>query len=250
MKKADFNLSGRVALVTGASRGIGYHLALELASRGAHIIALSRTMQDLIALNHQIQKKGASATLIQLDLHHTEKIDSLSVSIDERWKKLDIMVANAGVLGTLSPIASIKNAIFQDVFQVNLISQWHLMKALDPLLRKSDAGRAIFLSSSVAHSTRACWGPYAASKAALETLAYCWAEELKKTPVKVNCVNPGATRTAMRAQAMPDEDPQTLPSAQTVAEKIIHLLSPDLQETGKLFDVRKDRFIQYHESIV
>ncbi|WP_442895296.1 SDR family NAD(P)-dependent oxidoreductase [Bartonella sp. CB175] len=242
----DFSLHNRVALVTGASRGIGYYLALELAARGAHVIALARTVSALTELNNQIQAIGASATLAPLDLHNMEGIDTLGISIAERWKKLDIIVANAGILGSLSPITHIENTAFEDIFQINLISQWRLMKIVEPLLRQSDAGRAVFLSSSVAHIARAFWGPYAASKAALEIIARCWAEELKHTHIKVNCVNPGATRTAMRAQAAPDEDPQTLPSPQEVAAKIVHLLSPDLNETGKLFNVRKNRFTDYH----
>lgn len=246
MTNLDFSLHGRVALVTGASRGIGYSLALELAERGAHIIALARTISGLTELDNQVRKKGASITLIPLDLHNMENIDALGSSIAKRWKKLDIMVANAGILGTLSPIAHIENKIFEDVFHINLISQWRLMKAVEPLLRESDAGRAILLSSSVAHIARAFWGPYAASKAALEMIARCWAEELKQTPIKINCVNPGATRTTMRAQAMPGEDPQTLPSPQEVAAKIVHLLSPHLKETGKLFNVHKNRFMNYH----
>ncbi|WP_039759852.1 SDR family NAD(P)-dependent oxidoreductase [Bartonella queenslandensis] len=246
MTKHDFSLHGRVALVTGASRGIGYYLALELAARGAHIIALARTVSGLTELDNKIREKGAHATLVPLDLHHMENIDILAISIAKRWKKLDIIVANAGILGTLSPIAHIENTIFEDVFQINLISQWRLIKAVEPLLRESDAGRAILLSSSVAHVARPFWGAYAASKAALEMIARCWAEELKQTSIKINCVNPGATRTAMRAEAMPGEDPQTLPSPQEVAKKIIHLLSPDLKETGKLFNVRKNRFVDYH----
>ncbi|WP_375676194.1 MULTISPECIES: SDR family NAD(P)-dependent oxidoreductase [unclassified Bartonella] len=246
MAKCDFSLHGRVALVTGASRGIGYYLALELAARGAHIIALARTVSGLTELDNQIREKGAHATLVPLDLHHMENIDILAISIAKRWKKLDIIVANAGILGTLSPIAHIENTVFEDVFQINLFSQWRLMKAVEPLLRESDAGRAILLSSSVAHAARPFWGAYAASKAALEVIARCWAEELKQTPIKINCVNPGATRTAMRAEAMPGEDPQTLPSPQEVAKKIVHLLSPDLKETGKLFNVHKNRFVNYH----
>ncbi|WP_336294112.1 SDR family NAD(P)-dependent oxidoreductase [Bartonella sp. CB169] len=245
MKKFDFSLFDRVALVTGASRGIGYYLSLELAARGAHIIAVARTISGLTELNTQIRKKGASATLVPLDLHHIEDIDTLGTSIAENWNKLDILVANAGILGTLAPITHIENTVFEDVLQINLISQWRLMKIVEPLLRKSDAGRVILLSSSVAHLARAFWGPYAASKAALEIIARCWAEELKQTHIKINCVNPGATRTAMREQAMPNEDPQTLPSPQEVAEKIVHLLSPTLKETGKLFNVRKNRFMDY-----
>ncbi|WP_332066096.1 SDR family NAD(P)-dependent oxidoreductase [Bartonella sp. CB189] len=246
MVKFDFNLHGRVALVTGASRGIGYHLALELAARGAHIIALARTTEALTELNNQIREMGSSVTLVPLDLHkNIEDIDSLGIFITERWKKLDIMVANAGILGTLAPITHIENTVFENIFQINLLSQWRLMKAVEPLLHQSDAGRVILLSSSVAHRVRAFWGSYAASKAALEIIARCWAEELKKTQIKINCVNPGATRTAMRAQAVPDEDPLTLPSPQDVAAKIVHLLSPNLKETGKLFDVPKNRFMNY-----
>ncbi|WP_455478892.1 SDR family NAD(P)-dependent oxidoreductase [Bartonella sp. B10] len=245
MRKFDLNLFGRVALVTGASRGIGYHLALELAACGAHVIAVARTIDGLTELNNKIKEQGSSATIVPFDLRHMDNIDTLSVFVAERWKKLDIMVANAGILGTISPIANIENTVFEDVFQINLISQWRLMKAFESLLRKSDAGRVILLSSTVAHLIRAFWGPYAASKAALEIMARCWAEELKHTPIKVNCVNPGATRTSMRAQAMPSENPQTLPSPQEVVAKIIHLLSPNLQETGKLFNVHENRFMNY-----
>ncbi|WP_183193778.1 SDR family NAD(P)-dependent oxidoreductase [Bartonella fuyuanensis] len=246
MTKFDFSLHGHVALVTGASRGIGYYLALELATRGADIIALARTVSGLTELDNQIREKGAHATLVPFDLHHVENIDALVNSIAKRWKKLDIIVANAGILGTLSPIAHIENTVFEDVFQINLISQWRLLKAVEPLLREAEAGRAILLSSSVAHVARPFWGAYAASKAALEMIARCWAEELKQTSIKVNCVNPGATQTAMRAKAMPDEDPQNLPSPQDVAKKIVHLLSPNLKETGKLFNVPKNRFVDYH----
>ncbi len=246
MTKRDFSLHGRVALVTGASRGIGYYLALELAARGAHIIALARTVSGLTELDNKIRENAALATLVPLDLHHMENIDALALSIANRWKKLDIVVANAGILGTLSPIAHIENTVFEDVFQINLFSQWRLIKAVEPLLRESDAGRAVLLSSSVAHVARPFWGAYAASKAALEMIARCWAEELKQTPIKINCVNPGATRTAMRAEAMPGEDPETLPSPQEVAKKIVHLLSPDLKETGKLFNVRENRFVDYY----
>ncbi|WP_455477434.1 SDR family NAD(P)-dependent oxidoreductase [Bartonella sp. B41] len=246
MRKLNFNLFGRVALITGASRGIGYHLALELATRGAHIIAIARTVSGLTNLENKIQEKGASVTTISLDLHHMEDIDALGIFIAERWKKLDIMVANAGILGTLAPIAQIANTVFEDVFQINLMSQWRLIKAVEPLLRQSDAGRAILMSSSVAHLARASWAPYAASKAALEIIARCWAKELEKTSIKINCVNPGATRTAMRTQAMPDEDSQTLPSPQEIAAKIAYLSSPYLKETGRLFDVRKNKFMNYH----
>ncbi|MHC5306795.1 SDR family NAD(P)-dependent oxidoreductase [Bartonella sp. LJL80] len=241
-----FDLSGRIALITGASRGIGYQLALEFAKRGAHIIAVARTTGGLEELDDHICSMGASATLVPLDLHDMVAIDRLGDSIRERWGKLDVLVANAGVLGTIAPVAHVEAKIFEDVFTINLISQWRLIRAVEPLLRHSDAGRAIIMSSGVAHTARAFWGPYAASKAAIEVLGRCWADELKQTNVKVNIANPGATRTSMRANAMPGEDPEILPTAEEIAAKIAQLASPDLQENGRLFDARKNCFLNYH----
>lgn len=240
------DLTGRLALVTGASRGIGYFLSLELAKRGAHVIAVARTVGGLEELDDDIRKLGGSATLVPLDITDMEAIDRLGGSIHERWGKLDIMVANAGVLGTISPIGHVEAKTFEKVMNVNVTSVWRLIRSTDPLLRLSDAGRAILMSSGVAHSARAFWGPYAASKAAVEVMARSWAEETKQMKLNVNSVNPGATRTAMRAQAMPGEDPETLPTPQSVAEKIVKLADPTLDVTGKLFDVRQDRFLDYH----
>ncbi|ERM01448.1 oxidoreductase [Brucella intermedia 229E] len=243
----SIDLTGRIALVTGASRGIGYFLSLELAKRGAHVIAVARTVGGLEELDDDIRKLGGSATLVPLDITDMEAIDRLGGSIHERWGgKLDIMVANAGVLGTISPIGHVEAKTFEKVMNVNVTSVWRLIRSTDPLLRASDAGRAILLSSGVAHTCRAFWGPYAASKAAVEVMARSWAEETKQMKLKVNSVNPGATRTAMRAQAMPGEDPETLPTPQSVAEKIVKLADPALDVTGKLFDVRQDRFLDYH----
>ncbi len=242
----DIDLTGRLALVTGASRGIGYFLSLELAKRGAHVIAVARTVGGLEELDDDIRKAGGAATLVPLDITDMAAIDRLGGSIHERWGKLDIMVANAGVLGVISPIGHVEAKTFDKVMNVNVTSVWRLIRSTDPLLRLSDAVRAILLSSGAAHSCRAFWGPYAASKAAVEVLARCWAEEAKQTKLRVNSVNPGATRTAMRAQAMPGEDPETLPTPQSVAEKIVRLADPALDVTGKLFDVRKDRFLDYH----
>lgn len=246
MTETLFYLKGRLALVTGASRGIGYYLSLELAKRGAHIIAVARTIGGLEELDDAIIKTGSSATLVPLDLHDMEAIDRLGASIHERWGKLDVLVANAGILGSLAPVAHTEASTFQDVITINLISQWRLIRAIDPLLRQSDAGRAILLSSGVAHSCRAYWGAYAASKTALEVIGRCWAAESEETPLKINCVNPGATRTAMRAAAMPGEDPQTLPSAEEIASRIVKLASPQLKEHGCLFDARKNAFLNYH----
>jgi len=242
----SIDLTGRIALVTGASRGIGYFLSLELAKRGAHVIAVARTVGGLEELDDDIRKLGGSATLVPLDITDMEAIDRLGGSIHERWGKLDIMVANAGVLGTISPIGHVEAKTFEKVMNVNVTSVWRLIRSTDPLLRASDAGRAILLSSGVAHTCRAFWGPYAASKAAVEVMARSWAEETKQMKLKINSVNPGATRTAMRAQAMPGEDPETLPTPQSVAEKIVKLADPKLEVSGKLYDVRQDRFLDYH----
>ncbi|MFK4824019.1 SDR family NAD(P)-dependent oxidoreductase [Paenochrobactrum sp. BZR 588] len=242
----SIDLNGRLALVTGASRGIGYFLALELAKAGAHVIAVARTVGGLEELDDEIRKQGGSATLVPLDLTDFPALDRLGGSIHERWGKLDIMVANAGVLGTISPIGHVEAKTFEKVMNINVTSTWRLIRSVDPLLRASDAGRAIVLSSGVAHTARAFWGPYAASKAAVEVLARSWAEETKNSSLRVNSVNPGPTRTAMRAQAMPGEDPDSLPHPQDVAKKIVALADPTLTLTGKLFDVPKDRFLDYH----
>jgi NAD(P)-dependent dehydrogenase (short-subunit alcohol dehydrogenase family) len=175
-----------------------------------------------------------------------EGIDRLGGAIHDRWGKLDILMANAAVLGVIAPIGHVKAKVFENVMTMNVTSVWRLIRSVDPLLRKSDAGRAVLMSSGVAHSARAFWAPYAASKAAVEVLARSWADETKNSPLRVNSVNPGATRTGMRAAAMPGEDPETLPHPSEVAEKILALASPDLTETGRLFDVRKNRFVEYH----
>lgn len=240
------DLAGRVALVTGASRGIGYFLARELAACGAHVIAVARTTGGLEELDDEIKTGGGTATLVPLDLTDMAGIDRMGGAIHERWSKLDILVANAGVLGTISPVGHVEAKVFDKVMAVNVTATWRLMRTTEPLLRASDAGRAIVLSSGAAHSCKPFWGPYSASKAAVEALARTWAAENEKFGLKVNSVNPGATRTAMRAQAMPGEDPETLPHPQEVAKTILPLASPALKETGKLFDVPAKRFKDYH----
>ena len=242
-----FDLSGRIAVVTGASRGIGYFIALELARRGAHVVAVARTVGGLEELDDDIKAAGGAATLVPLDLADMEAIDALGGSINERWGRLDIMVANAGVLGTISPIGHFKAKVFEEVMNINVNATWRLMRTVEPLIKASDAGRAILLSSGVAHSCRPFWGAYAASKAAVEVLARTWANELVNTPVRVNSVNPGATRTAMRAKAVPGENPETLPHPREVAEKIVQLADPALKETGMLYDARADKLLAYRD---
>lgn len=245
MSAASPDLSGRVALVTGASRGIGYFVARELAAAGAHVVAVARTVGGLEELDDDIRAAGGQATLVPLDLTDMAGIDRLGGAIHERWGKLDVLVANAGILGVIAPLGHVEAKVFEKVMAVNVTATWRTIRSVDPLLRLSDAGRAILLSSGAAHSARAFWGPYAASKAAVEAMGRSWADETKNLSLRVNCVNPGATRTAMRAQAMPGENPQTLPHPSEVAASIVALASPALTETGLIFDVPAGRFMRY-----
>ncbi|RWI99072.1 SDR family NAD(P)-dependent oxidoreductase [Mesorhizobium sp.] len=242
------DLSGRVAVVTGASRGIGYFIARELAAAGAHVVAVARTVGGLEELDDAIKADGrGQATLVPLDLADMAGIDRLGGAIHERWGKLDILVANAGKLGVISPIGHVEAKTFDKVMTVNVTATWRLIRSVDPLLRLSDAGRAIIMSSNAAHSARAFWAPYAASKAAVETMMRSWAHETESLPLRVNAADPGATRTAMRAQAMPGEDPETLPHPSEIAKRIVPLASPDLKETGLIFQARHNRFVAYRQ---
>lgn len=238
-------LEGKVALVTGASRGIGYEIAKGLAAEGAHVIATARTVGGLEELDDEIRSAGGATTLVPLDLQDMEGIDRLGGAIFERWKHLDVFVANGGMLGVLSPIGHIEAKIFERTMTVNVTATWRLIRSLDPLLRRASAGRAILMSSGAAQTAKAYWSLYAASKAAVEALAKSWANETQNTALRVNAVNPGATATAMRAQAMPGEDPATLPSAAEIAARIVPLAFPEMTETGRLFDVRQKRFLDF-----
>ena len=226
-------LAGKIALVTGASRGIGYALAAELASHGAHIIAVARTIGGLEDLDDKIQKAGGSATLVPTDLREADGIDQIGAAIAERWGKLDILVGNAGVLGALSPVPQTEPDVWDDVFAVNVTANYRLIRSMDPLLRASDSGRALFITSTVGNEPRAYWGAYAASKAALESFVQTYALETEESGLQVNLLNPGGTRTAMRARAMPGEKPDSLPRPSDVASKAVKMLLPDWQQTGQ-----------------
>ncbi|MEN9896335.1 MAG: hypothetical protein RIR97_2187 [Pseudomonadota bacterium] len=221
----SINLSNRIALVTGASRGIGYFTALALAKAGAHVIACARTVGGLEDLDDAIQAAGGSATLVPFDLSDMNAIDALGASIFERWGKLDILVANAAMLGVISPVTHVEAKVFDKVMAINVTATWRLIRSVEPLLLRSDAGRAIVLS--------------------VEALVRTWAAEQEKSHLRINSVDPGATRTAMRAQAMPGEDKDALPHPETVAEALLPLVAPDLTVTGKLFVVRENRFVDY-----
>ena len=232
---------GRHALVTGATRGIGRAIAVQLAFEGAHVIALGRTQGALEEIDDEIKAGGGATTLVKLDLRQGGDVDALGPSLFARWPHLDILVASAGVLGPLSPLGHISDADWADTLEVNLTANWRLIRTLDPLLRRAEAGRAVFLTSGAANRPRAYWGPYVASKAALEALVKSYADEVANTSLRVNLANPGATRTAMRAKAMPGEDPMTLPSAQEQAARIIDLVLPDVTANGAVFDYARPR---------
>ena len=228
-------LANRVAVVTGASRGLGRAAALALAKEGAHVVALARTQGGLEELDDEIKKFGGTATLVPADLKDFAAIDRLGAALFERWKKLDVLVANAGVLGKLTPLAHVDQKVWDDVMAVNLTANWRLIRSLDPLLRASDAGRAVFLSSGAAQSCLAYWGPYSISKAALEALVKTYAAEIATTQARANCFNPGATRTRMRAAAMPGEDPKTLPPPEDVAARIVPMCLPSFTDNGAVY---------------
>jgi NAD(P)-dependent dehydrogenase (short-subunit alcohol dehydrogenase family) len=227
-------LEGRVALVTGASRGIGRAVALRFVEEGAHVIALARTQGALEELDDEIRAKGGQATLVPLDLTQGDEIDKVGAAIFERWGKLDILVGNAGRLGQLGPINHTDPKEWDTVMAVNLTANWRLIRSMDPLLRQSDAGRVIFVTSTVGSEPRAYWNAYAVSKAGLEHMARIYAAEVQKTAIKVNLINPGATRTAMRAQAMPGENPDDVKPPESVAGLFVDLAEPACTRSGEL----------------
>lgn len=222
----------RVALVTGASRGIGRAAAIALAGQGLHVILSARTSGALEEVDDDIRRGGGTASILKLNLSHGDKLDGLGPTLYERWQRLDVLVAAGGILGRLSPLSHIPNEEWEQVLRINLTANWRLIRTLDPLLRRSDAGRAVFITSRAASKIRAYWGPYAASKAALEALVKTYAAEVETTPLKVNLLDPGPTRTAMRAEAYPGEDPSKLKPPEALAPVILKLTSPDCETNG------------------
>lgn len=224
----------RIALVTGASRGIGRAVARELARGGWRVVCVARAQAALEKLDDQIKADGGEATLVPMDLRDGESIDRLGASLHERFGKIDALAACAGALGSLTPAHQVSPALMDEVMGVNLTANHRLIRSMHPLLRASDAGRAVFITSSVAANGRAYWGPYAASKGALEGLVNSYAAEVEITPIRVNLFNPGAVRTAMRAKAFPGEDPMTLPTPEDVAPQLIALLQPSSSKNGEI----------------
>jgi NAD(P)-dependent dehydrogenase (short-subunit alcohol dehydrogenase family) len=236
--KSPHRLKGRVALVTGASRGIGRAAALCLAREGAHVVISARTQGALEDLDDEIQSFGGTATILKLDLRAGDRIDQLGPTLYQRWGKLDILVAAAGMLGPLSPLPHVTADAWSMVIDTNLNANWRLIRSLDPLLRLSDGGRAIFVTTSEASGVNAYWGPYAVSKAGLEALARTYAAEMAATAARVSIVDPGPVRTNLRAKAFPGEDPKTLPSPEEVAPLFVDLALPAATANGQIVKFR------------
>lgn len=239
------SLASRIALVTGASRGIGYATARALARAGAHIIAVARTQGGLEELDDDIRKDGGSATLVPLSVTDSDGIARLGAALHERHGRIDILIGNAGVAGPSSPLGHIDLKPWNDVIATNVTANFQLIRCMEPLLKQSDAGRAVFITASSARNAPGYRGPYAASKAALEALVRVWAAETASTPIRVNLFSPGPIRTRMRAAVFPGEDPMTLDTPEQVAEFIVPMCAPDWTETGKLYDYKMRKLLSF-----
>lgn len=227
-------LEGRIALVTGASRGIGASAAVALGRAGAHVVLLARTVGGMEEVDDKIRAEGGAATIIPQDLRKLDDLDRLGPALAEKFGRLDILVGNAGMLGALSPVAQSESKMWEQVFTVNVMANYRLIRTLDPLLRGGDAGRAIFVTSGAAQMSMPFWGAYSASKAALESMVRAYAAEVENTSdLRVNILDPGVLRTAMRAMAFPGEDPESLPHPETIAERFVELAAPDCTAHGE-----------------
>jgi NAD(P)-dependent dehydrogenase (short-subunit alcohol dehydrogenase family) len=235
----DGKLTGKIALITGASRGIGAAVAKRFATEGAHVILVARTQAGLEEVDDKIRDAGGKATLFVSDLTDYEKTDQMGAALFERFGRLDVLVGNAGILGDLCPIGHIDPQAWDQVMAVNTTANWRLLRSCDPLLRQSDAGRAIFVSSSVGATPKAYWSIYAISKAALEMMVKIYAQENENTPIRANLINPGATRTNMRALAMPGEDPETLKTPDDVTDYFVDLAVSDCTHNGETITAKR-----------
>ena len=229
-------LQDRIAVITGASRGIGRAVALGFAAEGAHVILISRTVGGLEEVDDEINKIGGKATLVPLDLTDFDAIDRLGANIYERWGKLDVLVGNAGSLGVLTPVSHLEVKAWDKIVATNITANWRLIRSFEPLLKRSDAGRAIFVTSGAAHKNKPYWGGYAMSKAALEAIVKTWAAECANTSVRANLISPGPTRTAMRKQAMPGEDPTTLTKPAELVPLFIEMAMASCTRNGEVVE--------------
>jgi len=238
-------LTDRIALVTGASRGIGRAIALTLAKAGAHVIAVARTSGGLEELDDEIRAAGGAATLVPVDMKDTPGLERLAAALAERYGRLDVLVGNAAIVTVSTPLGHIEQKDWDNMLAVNVTANWHLIRTMDPLLQRSDAGRAVFMTSGAASNARAYGAPYSLTKSALDTLVRTYAAETVSTKVRVNLFSPGPTRTRMRAIVMPGEDPMTLPTPEEVAEKVLDLCLPSFTATGRLYDFRVKRLLEF-----
>ena len=232
-------LQDRLAVITGASRGIGRAVALGMAAEGAHVILVARTVGALEEVDDEIRKVGGKATLVPLDLTDFDAIDRLGASLYERWGKLDILVANAGTLGVLTPLSHMSPKDWDQTLALNVTANWRMIRSFEPLLKRSDAGRAIFVTSGAARKCRPYWGPYSITKAALDAMMKTWAAECEKSSIRIISISPGPVRTAMRKKAMPGEDPATLTKPADLVPLFLELASPDCTRHGEIVDYQK-----------
>ena len=238
-------LSDKIALVTGASRGIGAALALELAKAGAHVVAIARTTGGLEELDDKIKAEGGSATLVPLDLKDSDGIARLAMALNERYQRLDVMVGNAGILGSLSPLAHVEPKLWNDIFAVNVTANWQLIRTMDPLLQRATDGRVVFVTSGLSWMAQAYTGAYGATKAALDAMARTYAAETASTNVRINLFSPGQTRTRMLASGWPGLDMDRVPAPEDVVKAIVPLCLPNCNETGRLYSYRDGKFLDF-----
>ncbi len=227
-------LQNKIALITGASRGIGAAVAKRFAQEGAKLILVARSSEELEKIDDEVQKYGEPATLVPFDLTDLPRIDDLAKSVAERFGKLDILVGNAAILGGLTPMSHIAPSMWHKVMTVNLHANWHFLRAFQPLLIEAKDARLIFVTSGITTHPTPYWGAYAVSKTALEATVKIYAQEVKHTAFKVNLIDPGTVRTAMRAEAMPGEDPLTLPAPEEITEAFVRLAEHDCPWHGEV----------------
>ncbi|MBV8739409.1 MAG: SDR family NAD(P)-dependent oxidoreductase [Alphaproteobacteria bacterium] len=227
-------LAGKIALITGASRGIGAAVALRFAGEGAHLVLAARTVGGLEEVDDAIRAIGGTATLVPLDLRDFVKIDELAAALLDRYGRLDILVGNAGEFGIFSPLGHIPPSVWAEVIDLNLTVNWRLIRAMDPLLRAAPAGRAIFVTSGIGRDTLAYWGPYVVSKAALETLVKIYAAEIANTRIRANLIDPGTVRTRLRMRAFPGEDPDSVPPPESITDLFVELAATECTRNGEV----------------
>jgi NAD(P)-dependent dehydrogenase (short-subunit alcohol dehydrogenase family) len=228
-------LLGKVALITGASRGIGAAVAERLAREGAHLVLTGRTVGGLEETDDRVRAAGGSATLVPFDLREFIKIDELAAALYERYGRLDILVGNAGEFGVFSPLGHIDPALWSEIINLNLTANWRLIRAMDPLLRAAEHGRAVFVTTALAREALPYYGPYAVSKAALEAMVRIYAGEVARTSVRVNLLDPGIVRTQLRARIFPGENPATVPSPESIVDAFLPLVLEECSRNGEIF---------------